>query len=137
MSERRVIQIAVLITALLSVFILGFALGKDPESEGVLLISSVENVENTSINVSSAEAVEITPVENSDPLADLRIDINTATAEDFVLLPGIGEKTAVNIITYRESVENFLSIDELLNVDGIGEKKLEDIRPYLYIEETP
>ena len=137
MSERRVIQIAVLITALLSVFILGFALGKDPESEGVLLISSVENVENTSINVSSAEAVETTPVENSDPLADLRIDINTATAEDFVLLPGIGEKTAVNIITYRESVENFLSIDELLNVDGIGEKKLEDIRPYLYIEETP
>ena len=42
-------------------------------------------------------------------------------------LPGIGEKIALNIISYREENGPFQSLAELLNVDLIGEKRLEAI----------
>ena len=48
------------------------------------------------------------------------VDINTATAEDFTTLKGIGTKKAEAIIKYRESIKCFNSIDELSNIKGIG-----------------
>jgi len=50
------------------------------------------------------------------------LDINTASAEEFVEVKGIGEKKAERIIAYRDEHGNFSSIDELKNVKGIGEK---------------
>ncbi len=56
------------------------------------------------------------------------ININTADAEELEKLSGIGPATAAKIIEYREKVGIIRSVDELLNVSGIGEKKLEAIR---------
>ncbi len=56
------------------------------------------------------------------------ININTADAEELETLSGIGPATAAKIIEYREKVGIIRSVDELLNVSGIGEKKLEAIR---------
>ena len=50
------------------------------------------------------------------------IDINTATAEEFVKVKGIGEKKAERIISYRDEHGKFGSVDELKNVKGIGDK---------------
>jgi len=50
------------------------------------------------------------------------LDINTASAEEFVKVKGIGEKKAERIIAYRDEHGKFSSIDELKNVKGIGEK---------------
>jgi len=50
------------------------------------------------------------------------LDINTASAEEFVEVKGIGEKKAERIIACRDEHGNFSSIDELKNVKGIGEK---------------
>ena len=59
------------------------------------------------------------------------ININSATASQLAeFLPGIGEKKAASIVEYRKLVGRFVSVDELLEVDGIGEKTLENIRPY-------
>ncbi len=57
-----------------------------------------------------------------------RISINSATAEELITLPGIGPKTAERIIRYREENGLFQSIDDLVRVKGIGEKKLDKIR---------
>ncbi len=56
------------------------------------------------------------------------ININTATADELVLLPGIGPKTAEKIILLRKKKGGFKSLEELLEVKGIGPKKLEKIR---------
>lgn len=59
------------------------------------------------------------------------ININTATAKEFEVLPGIGPVTAQNIVDYREKNGDFLSINQLQEVNRIGEKTLVKIRPYL------
>ena len=70
--------------------------------------------------------------------ADQRIDPNTASAAELASLPGIGEKLAERIITYRQeqAAEGaagrvFRSPEDLDAVRGIGPKTLERLRPYL------
>lgn len=58
-----------------------------------------------------------------------KIDINQADPVELTKLPGIGTSTAAKISTYRDANGPFKSIDELLNVKGIGPEKLEKIRP--------
>ncbi|MCM1328996.1 MAG: helix-hairpin-helix domain-containing protein [Ruminococcus sp.] len=62
------------------------------------------------------------------------IDINAASAEELMQIKGVGETLAANIIAYRESQGYFHSAEDLLNVDGIGDKKLDAIRDYIYID---
>ncbi len=50
------------------------------------------------------------------------LDINTATADEFVKVKGIGAKKAERIISYREEHGKFNSVEELKNVKGIGSK---------------
>jgi competence protein ComEA len=57
-----------------------------------------------------------------------KINLNLATAEDLESLPGIGEVLAQRILEHRESNGPFTSVDQLLEVSGIGEARLEDIR---------
>jgi competence protein ComEA len=61
------------------------------------------------------------------------IDLNTATAQQLESLPGIGPVIAARIIAYRRETGGFESVGELMNVSGIGEKKLEAIWDYVTI----
>ena len=49
------------------------------------------------------------------------------------MLNGIGEKTADKIIEYRNENGKFSSIDEIMNVSGIGEKKFEKIKEHITV----
>ena len=64
---------------------------------------------------------------SSQPTVNGKININTASQEELMKLPGIGEVLAGNIITYREENGPFTKPADLLLVDGIGEKRLEAI----------
>lgn len=57
-----------------------------------------------------------------------RIDLNTATAEQLEELPGVGEVTAQRILEWRAENGRFTSVEQLLDVSGIGDTRLADIR---------
>lgn len=61
-------------------------------------------------------------------------NLNTIDIKGLCAIPGIGEKRAKAIISYREKIGLFESIEELENVDGISTKSIENWREYLYVE---
>ncbi|BDG61455.1 ComEA family DNA-binding protein [Caldinitratiruptor microaerophilus] len=60
-----------------------------------------------------------------------RVNLNTAGVEELMTLPGIGRVLAERIVEHRRRVERFRSIEDLLQVPGIGASRLEQLRPYL------
>lgn len=61
------------------------------------------------------------------------VDLNSADEAALDALPGIGPATAAAIIEHREQIGRFTSVDELLDVRGIGEAKLEQLRPLVTV----
>ena len=65
--------------------------------------------------------------------AVVTVNLNTANAAQLEGLPGIGPKTAVKIIEYREKNGAFKKIEELMNVRGIGEKNFLKLKPLISV----
>ncbi len=61
------------------------------------------------------------------------VNLNTATLADLETLPGIGAKVAARIIEYRNKKGPFRKVEELMNVQGIGEKSFLKLRPQLTV----
>ena len=81
----------------------------------------------------AAEAVTQSPSSTqSDPA--FVVNLNTATSTELQRLPGIGLRTAERIIEFREKNGPFKKIEEVMNVQGIGEKRFLSLRPRLSVE---
>jgi len=63
-----------------------------------------------------------------------KIDLNTARLDELVALPGIGETLAGRIIAYRETHGRFETVEELIEVHGIGEQVLDALRELVTVE---
>ncbi len=64
----------------------------------------------------------------------LNININNATKQEFIQLPGVGEKIALRIIQYRKIHDGFKAKEELKNIKGIGENKFKKIEQYIKLK---
>ena len=74
-------------------------------------------------------------VRTEEPISPFPININRATKEELVLLPGIGETYAERIIKFREENNGFKKKEDLIKVKGIGSKTFENIKDKITIED--
>lgn len=61
------------------------------------------------------------------------VNLNTATAAQLEALPGIGPSMAQRIVTHREKNGPFKKLEDLMNIQGIGEKSFLKLRPLLTV----
>jgi competence protein ComEA len=68
------------------------------------------------------------------PSIENPLNINTATAEEFDLLPGIGPTRAADIVAYRTQHGSFKTIDGIMQVSGIGQTTFDRIKNLIYVD---
>lgn len=103
-----------------------------------------ENLENSNkaqedktesyVTTSSGVSSKSEEIENKTSTQDVKVNINTATQAQLETLPGIGPSTAMKIITYRNENGKFTKIEEIKEVSGIGEAKLEKIKEFITVK---
>ena len=89
-----------------------------------------EGLEPVLLESSSAESSE--DPEMPEPPGP--VNLNTATLEELDALPGIGETLAQRILDYRETHGGFQSLEELMEVDGIGAATFEELSGKITLE---
>lgn len=89
---------------------------------------SADDIVKNNPGIDTTVAPENLTVNLNNSTANRILDINNAGYFDLQTLPGIGPVLAERIVAYRDSAGAFRSVSELLNVKGIGEKKLADLK---------
>jgi len=88
-----------------------------------------------SVFIKSDSRIKIGEMNNAAKVAlNIPININNATLEDLMLIPGIGESTASQIIQFRETSGNFCTLEDLMKIRGIKEKKFAKLKKYFFID---
>lgn len=112
----------------------GFILlvGSPPRGEPVQLIPAPTRL---ATNTEQEIVLESTATETPKPTVAFPIDINTATAQELELLPGIGPIMAQSIVAYRETHGFFETAADVQNVPGIGPMTYEAIFPFIIVSQ--
>ncbi|MBN8191032.1 helix-hairpin-helix domain-containing protein [Bacillus sp. NTK074B] len=63
-----------------------------------------------------------------------KLNINTASQQDFESLPGIGPSKAASFVQYREENGPFTAIEEITNISGIGDKTFEKLKEHIFVQ---
>jgi competence protein ComEA len=71
------------------------------------------------------------------PAPTSKVNLNTASVQQLTTLPGVGPQLAARIVEYRQKSGTFRSTQELINVQGVGEKNFAKIEPWLSVGEAP
>ncbi len=84
-------------------------------------------------DISTMDAVQAMASDTTATEQQFPMDINAADMQQLMLVKGIGEKTAGDIIAFREQHGAVTSIDQLIEIDGIGEAMIELLKQYFYV----
>ena len=104
------------------------------EDENKIYIPN-KNIKKDNKNNMSKNTTETTKKENTmtQNIQNTKININTATQTELETLPGIGPSTALKIVNYRKEKGKFKNIQDIKNVNGIGDSKFNKIKDLIKI----
>ena len=112
---KKASLVLIILTLIFSAFAGGFFLGRNQNHSKVTV---------STLTPTTTPSFAPTDPLSTEPTVPALVNLNTATAEQLMTLPGIGETLAQRIIQYRHEHGTFQSIGELANVNGIGDKTM-------------
>ena len=138
MKLRRTEKVAIAVTVLIFAMLAGYGYGSSQGGSGTFYVHTEREMTNPPLPTAAPAAETISPTTagtlSPGALAG-RVNINTATVAELQTLPGIGETIAERIIKYREEHGRFETADDIMNVQGIGEKTYEKLRELITVME--
>jgi len=123
--KKHPFSILLILTCVFAAFTLGFFLGRNQNHETVQLSAVSYVPRHNAVPVTAPSESQVTET------VTFPININTASVYELAELPGIGETIAKRIVEFRTLNGDFAACEELMNVEGIGAGKLEDILDYV------
>ncbi len=118
----KISALLAVVTALFLGFTLGLFVGRNSGS-GSVTVAVPAQMQTAPTAVAATTPAETVPEET----VSFPVNINTADEDALTALPGIGPVLAERILAYRAQNGPFRAIEEITNVEGIGEKKAEAI----------
>ncbi len=126
-QKSLVVWVFVLVTVVSAITVFVLCLPNFSKAEKILY----DNIP-LPVTTTSQDTVTTTQQTQKEPLFPL--NINTATKEELICVPGIGDVYATRIIAFREQHGGFSALEQLTEIKGIGEKRLQAFREYLICE---
>lgn len=108
---------------------------KAPKDTTTVTSKSTTDISTTTKETSVSTSKSISSSSDSSISISFPISLNEITCEELTYIDGIGTKTAQKIIDYRNAIGYFTSRYQLLEINGIGESKMNTIMQYTFIEE--
>ena len=130
LKKFEIAAVAVSLAAV--VFAVGFFIGRGT-SGGDVIISPGTGVSSPADDYTEEDFALSEDKDENKELQDEKKNINTVGADELEKLPGIGSVLAQRIIEYRENVGYFEKTEDIMNVEGIGRGKYDDIRDLITI----
>lgn len=131
LKRKKASLAAYLVLLLCLVFALGYLVGHgNGETQVTVTTKTVQPAEVPEQPQVSAGNPEV-------PTAEAPLNINTATRAQLALLPGIGPELADRIVVYRQRNGNFVAKEQIMDVDGIGEKRYTEMEDLITIGGNP